>query len=64
VIDFDAKMLRPSKDSLVTRFVRLKNVERVENKMVMQGVDEGVEGVDDGVAYIVFGVCTPIKGNR
>jgi hypothetical protein len=54
--------------------------------MVMQGVDEGVDGVDDGlawsltiskkngnailsasgdgVAYVVFGVCNPIKEDQ
>ena len=52
----------------------------------MQGVDEGVEGVDDGLAwsltiskkngnavlsaagdgvsYVVFGICKPIKDNQ
>ena len=86
LIDFNAKILRPSKDSLVRRTITFKSVEHIENKMVIQGVDEGVEGVDDGlawsltiskkdgktvlsasgngVAYVVFGVCTPIKDNQ
>ena len=86
LIDFKAKILRPSKDSLVRRTITFKSVAHIENKMVMQGVDEGVEGVDDGlawsltiskkngkavlsasgdgVAYIVFGVCTPIKDDQ
>ena len=86
LIDFNSKTLRPSKDSLVRRTITFKSLEHIENKMVMQGVDEGVEGVDDGlawsltiskkngnailsaagdgVAYVVFGVCKPIKDNQ
>ncbi len=86
LIDFNSKTLRPSKDSLVRRTITFKSLVHIENKMIMQGVDEGVEGVDDGlawsltiskkngnailsaagdgVAYVVFGVCKPIKGNQ
>jgi hypothetical protein len=86
LIDFNSKTLRPSKDSLVRRTITFKSLVHIENKMVMQGVDEGVEGVDDGlawsltiskkngnvilsaagdgVAYVVFGVCKPIKDNQ
>ena len=82
LIDFDARVLRPSKDSLVRKAISFKNVEHIEDKVVMQGIDEGVEGIEDGlawslaisqkngkavlsasgdgVAYVVFGVCTPI----
>jgi hypothetical protein len=51
MIDFNSKTLRPSKDSLVRRTITFKSLEHIENKMVMQGVDEGVEGVDDGLAW-------------
>ena len=86
LIDFNSKTLRPSKDSLVRRTITFKSLVHIENKMVMQGIDEGVEGVDDGlawsltiskkngnailsasgdgVAYVVFGVCKPIKDNQ
>jgi hypothetical protein len=85
-LDFISKTFRPSKDSLVRRTITFKSLEHIENIMVMQGVDEGVEGVDDGlawsltiskkngnailsasgdgVAYVVFGVCKPIKDNQ
>ena len=85
LIDFEAKVIRPSNDSLMRRQILIHRVAFVENKTVIQGVDEGVEGVDDGlawsltiskkdggavlsasgngVAYVVFGVCTPIKAN-
>jgi hypothetical protein len=45
LIDFDSKMLRPSKDSLVRKTITFSSLEHIENKMVMQGVDEGVDGV-------------------
>ena len=83
LIDFKAKVLRPSNDSMVRRTISIHRVTVVENKTVLQGVDEGVEGVDDGlawsltisqkdgsavlsasgsgVAYVVFGVCSPVK---
>ena len=86
LIDFNSKTLRPSKDSLARRTITFKSLEHIENKMVMQGVDEGVDGVDDGlawsltiskkngnailsaagdgVAYVVFGICKPIKDNQ
>lgn len=86
LIDFDAKVLRPSKDSLVRKIISFKSVEHIENKIVMQGTDEGVEGIKDGlawslaisqkngeavlsasgdgVAYVVFGVCTPIMHDQ
>ncbi|MDX2451352.1 hypothetical protein [Desulfosarcina sp.] len=85
LIDFNAKVLRPSNDSLVRRTISFDSVVFVENKTIIQGIDEGVEGVEDGlawsltiskkdgsvvlsasgngVAYVVFGVCTPIKAN-
>jgi hypothetical protein len=86
LIDFNSKTLRPSKDSLVRRTITFKSLVHIETKMVMQGVDEGVDGVDDGlawsltiskkngnvilsaagdgVAYVVFGVCKPVKDNQ
>ena len=81
LIDFEEKKLRPSKDSLIRRTSEIKRVEQIENKLILQGVEEGVENVDDGlawsmaiskksgmvvlsasgdgVAYVVFGTCTP-----
>ena len=84
-IDFNARILCPSSDSLVRRKISFKSIEHVEKQTVLQGVDEGIEGVDDGlawsltiskkdgkavlsasgdgVAYVVFGVCRPVKEN-
>ena len=82
-IDFKEKIIRPSKDSLVRRISHFKRIEHIENKLILQGVEEGVDNVDDGlawsitiskktgkvvlsasgdgVAYVVFGTCTPAE---
>jgi hypothetical protein len=51
LIDFKAKVIHPSNDSLVRRTLSIKSVEHVEKQIVLQGVDEGVEGVEDGLAW-------------
>jgi len=83
VIDFNSNQLRPSVDSRIRKSISFAKVEHIENKMVIQGVDEGIEGVEDGlawsltiskkdgrtvlsasgdgVAFVVFGECKPIK---
>jgi hypothetical protein len=79
-------LLRPSKDSVIRKTIAIGKIAHVEDSIVLQGVDGGVEGVDDGlawslviskkdgkavlsaagsgVAYVVFGRCTPEKGRR
>lgn len=51
VIDFKAKVIRPSKDSMIRKIIRVKHIEHVENKLVLQGIDSGVENIDDGLAW-------------
>ena len=50
-IDFKEKMVRPSKDSVIRRTSPIKRIEHLENKLVLQGIEEGVENVDDGLAW-------------
>lgn len=50
-IDFESKELIPAKGSRVSRTVSFKTVAQMEDKLVIQGVDEGVAGVRDGVAW-------------
>jgi len=51
LIDFNKKTVRPSKDSLIRRTSKIKRVEHIENKLILQGVEDGVENVDDGLAW-------------
>jgi len=50
-IDFESKKLIPSKGSRVSRTVYFERVDQIEDKIVIQGVDEGIAGVRDGVAW-------------
>jgi len=52
-IDFEKKIVRPSKDSLIRRTSKIKRVEHIENKLILQGVEDGVENVDDGLAWSI-----------
>ena len=53
VIDFENKLVRPSKDSVVRRTSKIRHVAHLENKLVLQGIEEGVENVDDGLAWSI-----------
>jgi hypothetical protein len=50
-IDFEEKSVRPSKDSFIRRTSKINRVEHLENKPILQGVEEGVENIDDGSAW-------------
>jgi len=53
VIDFDEKTLKPSKDSMVRRISKIRHVGHIENKLILQGVEVGVENIDDGLAWSI-----------
>lgn len=53
IIDFKNSTIWPSKESLVRRTSKIKHVEHVENKLILQGVEDGVENVDDGLAWSI-----------
>lgn len=53
VIDFKKKVVRPSKDSVIRKISKIKSVENVENKLVLQGFEDGVENIDDGLAWSI-----------
>lgn len=38
-------------ESMVRRISKIQHVEYIENKILLQGVEEGVENVDDGLAW-------------
>ena len=83
IIDFKARLIQPSKDSLVRKTTKITHIEHLENKLILQGVEDGVENIDDGlawsivilkktgkvvlsasgdgVAYVLFGVCSSDK---
>ena len=51
IIDFKNNVVRPSEDSMVRKAIKIGHIEHLENKLVLQGVDDGVENIDDGLAW-------------
>lgn len=51
LVDFASRTLRPAKDSVIRKTISFKSVIHIENMIILQGVDEGVDGVDDGLAW-------------
>ena len=50
-IDIQEKRVLPSKESMIRRISSIKHIEHIENKLILQGVEEGVENVEDGLAW-------------
>lgn len=50
-IDFKSRTVRPAPDSLVRRVARIKRIDHIEDKLILQGVDEGVTGTRGGVGW-------------
>jgi hypothetical protein len=53
IIDLKGRVIRPSGDSLVRKRSTIQQIEHIENKLILQGVEEGVENVDDGIAWSI-----------
>ena len=51
IIDFKNKILRPTKDNVVRRTSKIKRVEHIENKLILQGAEEGVASANDGLGW-------------
>lgn len=50
-IDIQEKRVLPSKESMIRRISSIKHVAHIENKLILQGTEEGVENVEDGLAW-------------
>jgi len=53
IIDFNSKIIRPTKDSIVRRNSKINRISHIENKVILQGVSDGVEGVNDGIGWSI-----------
>ena len=51
VIDFKQGIVRPTEDSYVHRRSRIQKIAHVENKIILLGAEDGIEGVDDGIGW-------------
>lgn len=53
VIDFRERIIRPTKNSIIQNRSKIKRIEKVENKLILQGAEDGVEGVNDGIGWSI-----------
>jgi len=53
VIDFDKQEIHPTKESGISRKSRIENMEHIDGKLILQGAEDGIEGVRDGVGYTI-----------
>jgi hypothetical protein len=51
IVDFDSSRILPTKDSIIRRQTKIERSEHVENKIILQGADDGIAGVDDGIGW-------------
>lgn len=51
IIDFKQNVIRPTRQSVIRKRSKIKRIERVEDKIMLQGAEDGMEGVQDGVGW-------------
>lgn len=51
ILNFKNGKIEPTKDSLVRRTTKIYQSKYIEDKLILQGADEGVEGVVDGIGW-------------
>ena len=52
-INFKKKKITASKEGGVQRTSKIENRERVDGKLIVQGIEDGVEGVKDGLGWSI-----------
>jgi len=52
-IDIEGKTVVPSQESMIRTISKIKLIEHVENKIIFQGTDEGVDNIDDALAWSI-----------
>ena len=53
IIDFSEKVIRPTKEMGVDKVSRIERMEQVDGKLILQGAEDGIEGVRDGVGWTI-----------
>ncbi len=53
IIDFKEKVIRPTKEIGIDKVSRIERMEHVDGKLILQGAEDGVEGVRDGVGWTI-----------
>ena len=53
IIDFNEKVIRPTKEMGIDKVSRIERMEHVDGKLILQGAEDGIEGVRDGVGWTI-----------
>lgn len=53
VIDAKKKIIHPIKESGINRVSSIKRIESVDGKIILQGAEDGLEGVRDGLGWTI-----------
>ena len=53
VIDVKKKIIHPIKESGMNRVSPIERIESVDGKIILQGAEDGIEGVRDGLGWTV-----------
>jgi hypothetical protein len=53
VIDAKKKVLHPTKESGINRVSAIKQIESVDGKLILQGAEDGLEDVRDGLGWTI-----------
>jgi hypothetical protein len=53
IIDFKEKTIRPTKESGLDRTTRIENLKRIAGKLIIQGAEEGLQGVREGLGWTI-----------
>ena len=53
IIDFKEKIIRPTKESGLDRTTRIENLKHIGGKLILQGAEEGLEDLKDGLGWTI-----------
>lgn len=53
IVDFKKKLIRPTPESGINRTSVIESITHIEGKLILQGAENGVRGVRDGVGWSI-----------
>jgi len=53
VIDIPEKKIYPTKETGINRFSTIERIETVDGKLILQGAEDGIKGVRDGLGWTI-----------
>ena len=53
VIDVPQKVIHPTRDTGIKRVTAIERMESVDGKLILQGAEDGIEGIRDGLGWTI-----------